>query len=173
VFTNVFYFSFNTRVSSINEKVADFLRKEETFMRSHREYRTLHTIHISLNFKKFLPSYSIMSHNDHTIGNSIVSSVEVSLEHLIKPLPNDFDRDRTKLRSFIKQVDSVFELARPLQKAVLLLFAKNEVVGKARDQIDIHCKLTPCEEISHLLLNLYQVKKNSLKCSMLLSAQDE
>nr|XP_034194803.1 protein kinase 4-like [Osmia lignaria] len=86
--------------------------------------------------------------------------MNISLNHLIKLLPREFDGDRTKLRSFIKQVDSVFELASPSQKPVLLLFVKNKVEGKARDQIDIHCNLTTWEEVSELLLNLYQDKKS-------------
>lgn len=101
-----------------------------------------------------------MSQNDDIVANSMVPCIEVSLDQLIKLLPKDFDGDRTKLRSFIKQVDSVFELARPSQKPVLLLFVKNKMVGKARDQIDIHCNLTTWEEISDLLLNLYQDKKS-------------
>lgn len=101
-----------------------------------------------------------MSLNNDVMDNSVVSSVEVSLGHLIKLLPKEFDGDRTKLRSFIKQVDSVFELARPSQKSVLLLFVKNKIVGKARDQVDIHCNLTTWDEISDLLLRLYQDKKS-------------
>lgn len=88
------------------------------------------------------------------------SATEISLDHLIRLLPREFDGDRTKLRSFVKQVDAVFELARPSQKQVLLLFVKNKIEGRARDQIDIHCNLTTWEEISELLLNLFQDKKS-------------
>ncbi|XP_076221696.1 uncharacterized protein LOC143174315 [Nomia melanderi] len=97
---------------------------------------------------------------NNDVNTNITSSVAISLDHLIRLLPKEFDGDRTKLRSFIKQVDAVFELASPSQKPVLLLFVKNKIEGKARDQIDIHCNLTTWEEISELLLNLYQDKKS-------------
>lgn len=87
-------------------------------------------------------------------------SDRLSLEFLIKLIPEKFDGDRYKLRSFIKQVDSVFEIAQPNQKKALLLFVKSKIIGKAREQIDVHCSLTTWEEISELLLNLYQDKKS-------------
>lgn len=84
----------------------------------------------------------------------------VSLEFLTKLLPENFDGDRYKIRSFIKQVDSVFEIAEENQKRPLLLFVKSKIIGKAREQIDIHCNLTTWEEISELLLNLYQDRRS-------------
>lgn len=84
---------------------------------------------------------------------------EYSLDFLIKLIPDNFDGDRYKIRSFIKQVDGVFELAKPNQKTPLILFIKSKITGKAREQIDIHCNLTSWEEISELLINLYQDKK--------------
>ena len=53
---------------------------------------------------------------------SLVATSQFSLEFLIKLLPESFDGDRYKLRSFIKQVDGVFELAQPLQTIPLLLY---------------------------------------------------
>jgi len=96
--------------------------------------------------------------NDNQASSS--SNERLSLEFLIKLIPNDFDGDRYKLRSFIKQVDSVFELARPDQIKPLTLFVKSKIVGKAREQIDIHCNLTCWDEISALLINLYQDRKS-------------
>lgn len=57
-------------------------------------------------------------------------------------------------------MDAVFELATETQVAPLLLFVKSKITGKAREQIDIHCDLTTWNEISELLLNLYQDKKS-------------
>lgn len=88
------------------------------------------------------------------------SSSNLSLDFLSKLIPEKFDGDRYKLRSFIKQVDAVFELAKPDQITPLLLFVKSKIIGKARDQIDIHCNLTTWKDISELLLNLYQDKKS-------------
>lgn len=88
------------------------------------------------------------------------SSTPLSLDFLSKLIPEKFDGDRYKLRSFIKQVDAVFELAQPEQITPLLLFVKSKITGKAREQIDIHCDLTTWNEISALLLNLYQDKKS-------------
>lgn len=85
---------------------------------------------------------------------------QLSLELLIKLLPEPFDGNPCKLRSFIKQVDSTFELATPSQQQILIVFVKKRIIGKARDQIDIHCNLTLWSEISELLLNLYQDKKS-------------
>lgn len=75
-------------------------------------------------------------------------------------LTEKFDGDRFKVRSFIKQVDSVFEVATERQKPILLLYVKSLITGKAREQIDIHCNLTTWPEISELLLNLYHDKKS-------------
>ena len=88
-----------------------------------------------------------------------VASEALRLEFLIKLIPDAFDGDRYRLRSFIKQVDSVFELAKPDQEVPLLLYVKSRIVGKAREQIDIHCNLTTWPEISELLISLYQDKK--------------
>lgn len=46
-------------------------------------------------------------------STSMQGSEKLSLDFLIKLVPDNFDGDRYKLRSFIKQVDSVFELAQP------------------------------------------------------------
>lgn len=91
---------------------------------------------------------------------SVESSTSLTLDFLSKLIPEKFDGDRYKLRSFIKQVDAVFELAQPEQITPLLLFVKSKIIGKAREQIDIHCNLTSWNEISELLLNLYQDKKS-------------
>lgn len=88
------------------------------------------------------------------------TSEKLSLEFLIKLMPDSFDGDRFKLRSFIKQIDSVFELAQPSQLQPLLLYVKSKIIGKAREQVDIHCNLTTWTEISELLIRLYQDKKS-------------
>lgn len=85
---------------------------------------------------------------------------QLSLEFLVKLIPNNFDGNQYTLRSFIKQVDSVFELAEPTQIPAILLFVKNKITGKAREQIDVHCNLTTWAEISELLIKLYQCKKS-------------
>lgn len=82
------------------------------------------------------------------------------LEFLIKLIPETFDGDRLKLRSFIKQVDAVFENAHASQKGLLLLYVKSKITGKAREQLDMHSELETWEEISDMLLNLYQDKKS-------------
>lgn len=84
----------------------------------------------------------------------------LSLDFLTKLIPAEFNGDRLKIRSFVKQVDATFELAQDNQKNALLLYVKSKITGKAREQIDIHCNLTTWEEISELLLNLYQDKKS-------------
>lgn len=94
-----------------------------------------------------------MEGNDNTPAN-------FSLDFLVKLIPNDFNGDRYKVRSFIKQVDSVWEIAVPSQHPALLLYTKSKITGKAREQIDIHCDLQTWEEISALLLRLYQDKKS-------------
>lgn len=88
-----------------------------------------------------------------TSGNTL------AIDFLIKLIPESFDGDRFKLRSFIKQVDAVFELASEAQTPALLLFVKSKIKGKAREQIDIHCNLTSWQDISELLISLYQDKK--------------
>lgn len=101
------------------------------------------------------------SGNSSTANEDVISvEKELSLEFLIKLVPESFDGDRLKIRSFIKQVDAIFELAKPHQVSPLLLFVKSKIVGKAREQIDIHCNLTSWSEISQLLLSLYQDKKS-------------
>ena len=95
--------------------------------------------------------------SDQSAESSIPSG---SLEFLTKLIRNSFDEDRYKIRSFIKQVDVVFEIAKPNQALSLPLFVKSKITRKAREQIDIHCNLAIWEEISELLLNLYQDKKS-------------
>ncbi|XP_076677803.1 uncharacterized protein LOC143373941 [Andrena cerasifolii] len=99
-----------------------------------------------------------MSENEASPSASVASET-LKLEFLIKLIPDAFDGDRYRLRSFIKQVDSVFELAKQEQEVPLLLYVKSKIVGKAREQIDIHCNLTTWPEISELLISLYQDKK--------------
>ncbi|XP_063975940.1 uncharacterized protein LOC135161895 [Diachasmimorpha longicaudata] len=98
---------------------------------------------------------------DSTENNQRTTDKPMSYElsFLIKLIPETFDGDRYKIRSFIKQVDGAFELASAQQKPALLLYVKSRITGKAREQIDIHCSLTTWEEISDLLLNLYHDKK--------------
>ncbi|KAK9295327.1 hypothetical protein QLX08_010313 [Tetragonisca angustula] len=91
---------------------------------------------------------------------SQVATSQLSLEFLIKLLPESFDGDPYKLRSFIKQVDAVFELAQPSQTIPLLLYVKNKITGRTRDQIDIHCNLNTWKEISELLIALNQDRKS-------------
>lgn len=45
-------------------------------------------------------------------------------------------------------------------KKTLLLYVKSKIVDKAREQINIHCNLTSWDEISALLLSLYQDRKS-------------
>lgn len=85
---------------------------------------------------------------------------DYSIDFLIKLIPESFDGDRYKLRSFVKQIDAVFELANDNIKPALLLFVKSKIKGKAREQIDIHCNLTTWQGISDLLISLYQDKKS-------------
>ncbi|KAK9304187.1 hypothetical protein QLX08_004349 [Tetragonisca angustula] len=91
---------------------------------------------------------------------SQVATSQFSLECLIKLLPESFDGDRYKLRSFIKQVDAVFELAQSLQTIPLLLYVKNKITGRAHDQIDVHCNLNTWGKISKLLIAFYQDRKS-------------
>lgn len=85
---------------------------------------------------------------------------EHTLDTLLKLMPTEnFDgngNNAEELRKFIKQVDSIFELATENQKPILLLFVKNKLSGKARSQVDIHCNLTTWEGISELLIRLFQ-----------------
>ena len=94
---------------------------------------------------------------------SQVATPQLSLEFLIKLLPESFDGDQYKLCSFIKQVDAFFELAQPSQTVPLLLYVKNKLTVRARDQIDIHCNLNTWEEISELLIALYQDRKSLIQ----------
>ena len=75
-------------------------------------------------------------------------------------MPEFFDGDQYKLRSFIKQVNAIFELAQPSQTIRLLLYVKIKITGKVRDQIDVHCNLNTWGEISELLIALYQDRKS-------------
>lgn len=86
-----------------------------------------------------------------TSMSTSTSIPQLSIELLIKLLPDSFDGDRYRLRSFIKQVDAVFELAKPFQISPLLLYVKNSITGKAREQIDVHCNLTTWGEISEFI----------------------
>lgn len=58
--------------------------------------------------------------------------------------------------SFIKQLDSVLKLATEDQILPLLLFVKTKITGRAKNQININWNLTTLEEISQMLINLYQ-----------------
>lgn len=76
-----------------------------------------------------------------TSMSTSTSISQLSIELLIKLLPDSFDGDRYRLRSFIKQVDAVFELAKPFQISPLLF----------TEQIDVHCNLTTWGEISEFI----------------------
>lgn len=96
-------------------------------------------------------------------GNDITTTERpqiLSLEFLVKLIPDTFDGDRYKLRSFIKQVDAAFELSQPFQHRPLLSYTKSKIIGKAREQVDIHCNLTTWPEVADLLLTLYQDRKS-------------
>lgn len=84
----------------------------------------------------------------------------LSTDLLIKLLPDHFDGNRYEIRSFIKGVDQAMEIATTSQKSILIPFIKKRITGKAKDQINIHCKLTTWDEISELLMSLFQDKKS-------------
>lgn len=77
------------------------------------------------------------------------SKPKLTLDFLVKLIPNNFDGDRYKVTSFIKQVDSVFELAWDDQHVPLLLYVKSRITGKAREQVDVHCNLVTWKAISN------------------------
>ena len=105
---------------------------------------------------------------------SQVATPQLSLEFLIKLLPESFDGDQYKLRSFIKQVDAVFELAQPSQTIPLLLYVKSKITKRVRDQIDVHCnpnqlleELSSIRQESHENISQYYQRLEDLNYKVL------
>lgn len=92
-------------------------------------------------------------------GSTSRDKNQVSVNNLIELLPPTLDNPMA-LSSFIKQVDSVFNLADPTQTPGLLLFVRQRVGIKAKELLDTLPEFPKTwPELANILIHVYRDKR--------------
>jgi hypothetical protein len=75
----------------------------------------------------------------------------------MKLISAPFDGDRRKLKGFIDNVSTAFELVRPEQHGLLLKFVKTKITGDARSKLLVRDLPSTCREVWQILEENYGV----------------
>jgi dynactin complex subunit len=103
------------------------------------------------------------------------SSVEqyCSISEAVKLVSVQFDGDRRKLKEFIDNLNTAFELVKPEQHS-LLKFVKTKITGDARSKLLVRDLSSAWREVKQILEENYGVKRtlDYYACPMFSSRQD-
>jgi hypothetical protein len=103
------------------------------------------------------------------------SSVEqyCSISEAMKLVSVPFDGDRRKLKEFIDNVNTAFELVKPEQHSLLLKFVKTRITGDAKSKLLVRDLSSTWREVKQILEENYGVKRtlDYYACRMFSSRQ--
>jgi hypothetical protein len=94
-------------------------------------------------------------------GEMAGSSVEhyCSISEAMKLTNTPFAGDRKKLKKFVDNVSTAFELVRPEQHGLLLKFVKTKITGDARNKLFVTNISSTWREVKQILEENYGVKR--------------
>jgi hypothetical protein len=94
-------------------------------------------------------------------GEMVGSSVEqyCSISEAMKLINTPFAGERKKLKEFVDNVSTAFELVRPEQHGLLLEFVKTKITGDARNKLFVREIPSTWREVKQILEENYGVKR--------------
>jgi hypothetical protein len=116
-----------------------------------------------------------MSNTDLNLDEMAGSTADqyCSISEVMKLINQPFDGDKRKLKEFIDNVSTAFELVRPEQHQLLLKFVKTKITGEARSKLLVRDLTSTWREVRQLLEENYDVKRtlDFYACRMFSSRQ--
>jgi hypothetical protein len=96
-----------------------------------------------------------------------------SISEAMKLINQPFDGDKRKLKEFIDNVSTAFELVRPEQHGLLLKFVKTKITGEARSKLLVRDLTSTWREVRRILEENYGIKRtlDFYACRMFSSRQ--
>jgi hypothetical protein len=96
-----------------------------------------------------------------------------SISEAMKLINQPFDGDKKKLKEFIDNVTTAFELVRPDQHDLLLKFVKTKITGEARSKLLVRDLTSTWREVKQILKENYEIKRtlDYYACRMFSSRQ--
>jgi hypothetical protein len=97
-----------------------------------------------------------------------------SISEAVKLINQPLDGDKRKLKEFIDNVSTAFELIRPDQRQLLLKFVKTKITGEARSKLLVRDLTSTWGDVSRILGENYDIKRtlDYYACRMFSSRQD-
>lgn len=83
----------------------------------------------------------------------------VSISNALKLISQPFDGNKSKLKEFIDNADTAFELVNPTQHNVLLKFVKSKIVSDAKAKLLVRERTNSWEEVKEILEENYSVRR--------------
>ena len=114
-----------------------------------------------------------MSQPDSRDQTEIMEGRYCTISEVMKLINQPFDGDKRKLKEFIDNVTTAFELVRPDQHDLLLKFVKTKITGEARSKLLVRDLTSTWREVKQILEENYDVKRtlDYYACRMFSSRQ--
>jgi hypothetical protein len=96
-----------------------------------------------------------------------------SISEAMKLISQPFDGDKKKLKEFIDNVSTAFELIKPDQRPLLLKFVKTKITGEARSKLLVRDLTSTWVDVRRILEENYDIKRtlDYYACRMFSSRQ--
>lgn len=83
----------------------------------------------------------------------------ISISNALKLISQPFDGNKNKLKEFLDNADTAFELVNPVQHSILLKFVKSKVIGDAKSKLLVRERTNSWEEVKEILEENYSVRR--------------
>jgi hypothetical protein len=100
-----------------------------------------------------------MSQPDSGNQTEIMEGRYCSISEAMKLINQPFDGDKRKLKEFIDNVTTAFELVRSDHHDLLLKFVKTKITGEARSKLLVRDLTSTRREVKQILEENYEIKR--------------
>lgn len=115
-------------------------------------------------------------HSVETVGGDVGTSRSYcSISEVMKLIGTPFSGEKSKLKEFLDNVDTAFELIDPANQALLLKFVKTKITGDARSKLLVRDLTGTCEQVKSILEENYATRRtiDYYACKMFSSRQEK
>ena len=83
-----------------------------------------------------------------------------SISDAVKLINQQFYGDKRKLKQFVENVTTAFELVNPNEHTLMLKFVKTKITGEARSKLLVRNFISTWRDVKQILEEIYGIRRN-------------